>query len=213
MLVSYYDITIALFTTITLSILLDTLGWSPLNLLFSIFNLWFYAPVCIFILFGFITFSVSLCLLYSLGFFLCLYHYLSALFSILYTLWFFGCHYFFSVFSILFDSLVVTISLVSSLYAILFGLPLVVSGYLCPVSLQMLFLTIQWSSMYLSAFLVHYFLRPSMILFAPSNPCWESSFPSSSNAAHECIGISLLDWKQLMHSPQRVNVTEIVSWS
>ena len=75
-----------------------------------------------------------------------------SLFSILYTLWFFGCHYFFSVFSILFGSLVVTISLVSSLYAILFGLPLVVSGYLSPVSLQMLFLTVQWLSKYLLAF-------------------------------------------------------------
>ena len=55
------------------------------------------------ILFGFVTFSVSLYTLYSLGFFLLslsLSQCSLYLFSILYTLWFFGCHYFFSVFSI-----------------------------------------------------------------------------------------------------------------
>ena len=38
--------------------------------------------------------------------------------------------------------------------------------------------------------LVSYFLRPSMITLASSNPPWESNFPSSSTVAHECMGIS-----------------------
>ena len=91
------------------------------------------------ILFGFVTFSVSFYTLYSLGFSL-----LSLSLS--------QCSLYLSfLYSILFGSLVVTIS-VSFLYAILFGLPLVVSGCLSPVSLGMLFHTIQWSSLYLSAF-------------------------------------------------------------
>ena len=40
---------------------------------------------------------------------------------------------------------------------------------------------------------VAYFLRPSMITLAASNPGWESNFPSSSMAVHECPGISAFE--------------------
>ena len=41
--------------------------------------------------------------------------------------------------------------------------------------------------------LVTYFLRPSIITLAASNPGCANSFPSSSIAVHECTGISALE--------------------
>ena len=92
------------------------------------------------ILFGFITFSVSLYTLYSLGFFLLslsLSQWPLYLFSILYTLWFFGCHFFLQC-------------LLYTLYSLVYHF--MVSGCLSPLSLEMLFHTVLWSSLYLSAF-------------------------------------------------------------
>ena len=114
-----------------------------------------------------------------------------------------------------------------TLYSILFGLSLsqclfytlyslvyhsMVSCCLGPLSLGSLrcFHTVyDWFCIF--APLGYFSLRPSMIILAVSNPGWERSFPISSNASHECIGLSALDLKQPIHSPQRSSVMEIVS--
>ena len=133
--------------------------------------------------------------LYSLSLYVATFS-VSFLYSIRYTLWFFA------------------LSLSQCLFYTLYSLVYysMVSCCLGPLSLGSLrcFHTVyDWFCIF--APLGYFSLRPSMIILAVSNPGWERSFPISSNASHECIGLSALDLKQPIHSPQRSSVMEIVS--
>ena len=109
--------------------------------------------------------------------------------SIRYTLWFFYSHYYSQcLYAILFGSSVFTIISVSIRYTPCFTTSGIWLSKSCVASNAFLHLLNVVSVS--GGLLVSYFLRPSMITLASSNPPWESNFPSSSTVAHECMGIS-----------------------